>query len=684
MSLRAIIESSFHIEHFRNIDLFNQGFYALRVKLYHTDGMNTHYSYPLEINLSDTSEKKRELNKEGTKSRDLTDVTDGFLDDTEKAFFTRSFVIRYFDEEVEINELCTFRSEIEVKEGFLNTDFFIEAELFYIELKSMGGTKLPDKVKLVSETFPLQPVSTAKFKINKFAHGISEYFPIIFEGQYFCQFNCTLHSCLVDMRFRPFPQHLEEHGGQYDAESEAKFFFKDENGLVPEELNFKKVDKVYTEYINIFSHMYDRITGKFKRYISECLEPEQVEQMEERVTVPPLRLPGDESAKESHTEFEYGRSKPGIGMDHNYIIEPPKSPNDLLEDSGDEYVIDTADNLSEEKTVTKIPILKNRQKNFMNKKVVPFSERHMLTDPVKIAKKILEELCYVSLQLGDLWNRINECIRIEPKFVLEFLKVDYDQKIREKWCENVIRKITLTEDFTCHTNENFEDLHNKFLIDRMENGYFQKIDQLVIQDLNLWSKPNLHPMLIEHCYQRKDYYPVEFDSHNENDPNCLYEGYYPGCHMIVFAHGFQGSSTDMKVLKNYFSMLHPEAVFLLSDANHNNTENCIEDMGEKLANEILKKIEAYCPESLGRLSFIGHSMGGIIIRAALPFLEKYKDKMFTYISLSTPHLGYMYNASKIISTGMWIMKRWKKSKSLSQLSMTDSSDLEDTFLYKLS
>lgn len=152
----------------------------------------------------------------------------------------------------------------------------------------------------------------------------------------------------------------------------------------------------------------------------------------------------------------------------------------------------------------------------------------------------------------------------------------------------------------------------------------------------------------------------------------------------MFAHGFQGSCTDMKVLKNYFSMLHPEAVFLLSDANHNNTENCIEDMGEKLANEIIKKIDSYCPDSLGRLSFIGHSMGGIIIRSALPHLEKYKDKMFTFITLSSPHLGYMYNASKIISTGMWIMKAWKKSKSLEQLSMTDSKKLEDSFLYKLS
>ena len=684
MSIRAIIESSFHVEHFRNIDLFNQGFYSLRVKMYHMEGLTKVYSFPLEISLSETAEKKREFNRDNNKSRELTDVTEGFLDDAEHSFFTRSFVIRYFDEEVEANDICTFRSEIEVKEGFLNTEFFVETDLFYIELKNMGTAKLADKVKQVIENFPLKSVSKASFKINKFGHGISEYFPLVFEGQFFWQFNCTFHSCLVDMRFRPFPVHMEESGGQYDAESEAKFFFKNEKGEIPNELNLKKVDKVYNEYINIYSHMYDRMTGKFKRYVSECLDAEQIELLEDRVNIPSLKLPGDELFKESLRE-EF-KAKPGMHTENDMFIQPPTTPNDLLDDSDTEYAIETLDNLSEEKAVTKIPVLKNRQKNFMNKKIIPFSERNShLSDPIKIAKKILEELCYVSLQLSDIWNRLLECIRIEPKFILEFLKVDYDQKIREKWCENVYRKIIMNQGFTCHTDDDFEEIHNKFIVDRVDNGYQSKIDQLIIQDLNLWSKLSLHPMLIEHWYQRQGCYSIDIESTmDDTDAEELYTGYYTGCHMVVFVHGFQGSSTDMKVLKNYFSLLHPEAVFLLSDANHNNTENCIEDMGEKLAAEISKKIESYWPDTLGRLSFIGHSMGGIIIRAALPYLIKYQEKMFTYMSLSTPHLGYMYNASKIISTGMWIMKQWKKSKSLTQLSMTDSKNLEDTFLYKLS
>lgn len=33
---------------------------------------------------------------------------------------------------------------------------------------------------------------------------------------------------------------------------------------------------------------------------------------------------------------------------------------------------------------------------------------------------------------------------------------------------------------------------------------------------------------------------------------------------------------------------------------------------------------------------------------------------------------------------MWILKKWRKSISLQQLSMTDAKEIEDTYLYKLS
>jgi triacylglycerol esterase/lipase EstA (alpha/beta hydrolase family) len=55
-----------------------------------------------------------------------------------------------------------------------------------------------------------------------------------------------------------------------------------------------------------------------------------------------------------------------------------------------------------------------------------------------------------------------------------------------------------------------------------------------------------------------------------------------------------------------------------------------------------------------RISFIGHSLGGLILRAALPFLPEYADKMYTFITMGSPHLGYLYNSSTLIEAGFYL------------------------------
>ena len=108
-------------------------------------------------------------------------------------------------------------------------------------------------------------------------------------------------------------------------------------------------------------------------------------------------------------------------------------------------------------------------------------------------------------------------------------------------------------------------------------------------------------------------------------------------------------------------------------------------MGQKLADEVHQYIRESCPGSqLGRLTFIGHSLGGLILRAALPHLEKYKDKMHGFLTLCSPHLGYMYKTSKLFSTGMWVMSKWKASQSMNQLRMDDTKNSEESCLFKLS
>ena len=107
-------------------------------------------------------------------------------------------------------------------------------------------------------------------------------------------------------------------------------------------------------------------------------------------------------------------------------------------------------------------------------------------------------------------------------------------------------------------------------------------------------------------------------------------------------------------------------------------------MTDRLVSEILYHIEANHLDPK-RISFIGHSLGTIIIRSALtrPQMRPLLPKLHTFLSLSGPHLGTLYNSSGLVNIGLWLMQRWKKSGSLQQLSLKDAENPRNTFLYRL-
>ena len=69
----------------------------------------------------------------------------------------------------------------------------------------------------------------------------------------------------------------------------------------------------------------------------------------------------------------------------------------------------------------------------------------------------------------------------------------------------------------------------------------------------------------------------------------------------------------------------------------------IEKMGKNLANEVSNFVNSRTYLKSVRMSFLGFSMGGVILRAALPLLSEFKDRMNTFITLSSPHLGFNLN-----------------------------------------
>lgn len=64
-------------------------------------------------------------------------------------------------------------------------------------------------------------------------------------------------------------------------------------------------------------------------------------------------------------------------------------------------------------------------------------------------------------------------------------------------------------------------------------------------------------------------------------------------------------------------------------------------------------------------------------------MEPYLRYLYTYISISGPHLGYLYSSNSLFNSGLWLLKKFKGTQCIHQLTFTDDLDLQNTFLYKL-
>lgn len=179
-----------------------------------------------------------------------------------------------------------------------------------------------------------------------------------------------------------------------------------------------------------------------------------------------------------------------------------------------------------------------------------------------------------------------------------------------------------------------------------------------------------------------------------------------GVHLIICVHGLDGNSADLRLVRTYLELGLPGAhlEFLMSERNQGDTFSDFDTMTDRLVGEILYHIESYGLNPT-RISFVAHSLGTIIVRSALsrPQMRPLLSRLHTFLSLSGPHLGTLYNSSGLVNMGknnniflrnrfsslffligMWFMQKWKKSGSLLQLCMRDSTDIRQCFLYRLS
>jgi len=652
MSLQTVVEVALHFESFRNVDLFHQGLYHLKTRLYRDDGEQRLMAIPYAYSTSPVAADKPKAAR-----TDHHNLIPAHIIDDQYTFSTRSYLIRYCEEEVELNDIGQFRIEVGLDEGDLNTALTLEVDLMFADLTQHGGAdRFGDQPDVDSTEF--KSVSTQVYRIHRFGHGLHECCPVVFDEFHFCLANLVVHTCILDYRFRlrpmlPIdakPQNKSANGdansiekptvpiAQNGALSLVESIYGSHRGASREDL-MQVTEAFYQKHLGVLAGSYAKLVAFFEEICSKCLTPAQVVAFADVVDAPDW-APFDTIPVQPHL-FNGDVLALGASMA-------------LKESRGTlrSYLVST------------IPATASAQ---------------------VFAMQVASDLSAASCQVLKLWHRLLTITSYSCREITALLRRTWEERMGSSWSRGLI-KDTLGVDMLGTEAISVGDSHNAQSVQLRlsEKLRAPSSDFLSTEDLSLTPDCATHPILFEQRYRSSEIPDVpaalEPEDYIPSAPKR-----YRGVHLFVLVHGWQGNSFDMRLMKNNLALLFPDAIFLCATANEDNTEGDMNESGIRLAQEVTNYICDWCPGSaLGRLSFITFSCGGLIVRAALPLMQEYSSKMYTLLMLSCQHLGFLTETMSLVSTGLWGLKKWRQSKFLEQMTMGDSADPKETFIYRLS
>ncbi|CAJ1408237.1 unnamed protein product [Effrenium voratum] len=199
MSLCTVVEIALQFESFRNIDLFHQGLYHLKTRIYREDesrGLAVPYGYLKGPTLVEPVKGK-------APRVDHHNLIPAHLNEEMYTYSTRSFLIRYCEEEVELGDVGQFRVELSPAELERRHPLLLEVELMFADL-TQAGESLGDQPDVESAEF--RCVSTQILRLRGVERGLHDFCPVVFDECHFCLLNLAVHSAVVDLRFRLRPQ----------------------------------------------------------------------------------------------------------------------------------------------------------------------------------------------------------------------------------------------------------------------------------------------------------------------------------------------------------------------------------------------------------------------------------------------------------------------------------------------
>ncbi|CAN1810263.1 Protein FAM135B [Linum perenne] len=644
----TVQEIAIYLHRFHNLDLFQQGWYQLKITMRWEDDEMMSVATPARV----VQYEAPDLG--------FDDVYGVWrIDDTDNSFLTPPFRIRYARQDVRLSIMISFNLSLSKCKGPSSSAVILKFELFQAPITESGRQFL--------STLEASSVAVHEFRIPpKALLGVHSYCPVYFDA---------FHAVLVDVSVHVT---LLQSGYYSKAHSDSP----------------------------------DSSTGKSNR-LDQDLVPVDLKEI---ALVKAFLLSRDTLLEEIHK----------LSKAINQVVELTEFRRKM----NDIKMLDRVSqaNLGPEDTEVSG---QGKQQNGLETENAPIdflSER--LANPLSV-----DELTNIFHTLGSqqsyLWGVFMKFHRENKVQILEFLRDGWSKNRRVEWSIwMVYSKVDMPHHYISSGNDETSNSVPrrvaalwKLAVDPAQAAAARaelhrrsiaqmRINTCSIQDLYIFGDPLRVPIvniervtnaprrtMSENSYFKNmdkiDSHGLGLDPAVEAGNTSLLPTIQPtgrDLKIVVFVHGFQGHHLDLRLVRNQWLLIDSKIEFLMSQANEEKTSGDFREMGQRLAQEVVSfvkkkmdKVSRSGPLRDIKLSFAGHSIGNVIIRSALSesVMEPYLRYLYTYVSVSGPHLGYLYSSNSLFNSGMWLLKKLKGTQCIHQLTFTDDPDLRNTFFYQL-
>ncbi|XP_010912434.1 uncharacterized protein [Elaeis guineensis] len=661
--LDTVHEIAIYIHRFHNLDLFQQGWYQIKISVRWEDN---------QISCG-TPARVIQYEAPDVAPDDIFGVWR--IDDADHSFSTQPFRIKYARQDVLLSVMVSFNLTIGKDESPLTSAVILKFELMYAPILE-NGPEMQASFDAVSAAFH-------EFRIPpKALLGLHSYCPIHFDAFHAVLVDLSIH--VVFLKAATYTRAQKVSSTSHVVGNHAEEHHEEPNQILGQTWTLKAV-----KLIKLLLASRELILGELQK-ISKAIG-ETIDDLNNA----DLNLGRLESISSSRTDSSTASLDiSGMNM-------------------GVEQLVGILHNILEK-----------------SNGVIEFGNDVMLYTLSK--EELLDVFFTVGNQLSFIWNAFLKFHRINRIRIIEHLYDAWASDRKAEWSIWMIHsKIEIphrylrsgVDDSSHHNGLGKVGTPRKSSEDPAQSSIMRaelhrksigqmKINNQSVQDMQIFGDPSHVPVILVeqhimnvplhdsgdnsllHSLNHNVMAAISTQTGERTAPKLGFGAKKNGriLKVVVFVHGFQGHHLDLRLVRNQWLLIDPGVECLMSETNEEKTSGDFREMGSRLAEEVIAfirrkmdKLSKYGGCNDIKLSFVGHSIGNIIIRTALaesmmaPFLKH----LHTYMSISGPHLGYWYSSNSLFNSGLWLLKKLKGAQCIHQLTFSDHPDLQNTFFYGL-